>query len=70
VLRPSERDDAALFEHVLYLAPACCWGLLLCVNIWARMRIRLSSGHALIAHAFLPSSSEQREIRRDQLPQT
>jgi hypothetical protein len=40
------------------------------VNIWARMRIRLSSGHALIAHGFLPSSSEQRENRRDQLPQT
>jgi hypothetical protein len=31
---------------------------------------QIFSGHALIAHAFLPSSSEQRESRRDHLPQT
>jgi hypothetical protein len=24
-------------------SPACCWGLLLCVNIWARMRSAASS---------------------------
>jgi|ERR1700751_54689 hypothetical protein len=35
---PLGRDNAALFEHVPYLAPACCWGLFL--NLWVRMQIR------------------------------